>query len=85
LQNSQGKAPSSRPPAGSHDRLNPRELEVLAGIARGKRNRQIAEEPALTKHTVKVHVRKILGKPEVTSRGEAAVLARELRLESVSA
>ncbi|WP_037304747.1 helix-turn-helix transcriptional regulator [Amycolatopsis orientalis] len=67
------------------DRLNPRELEVLAGIARGKRNRQIAEELTLTEHTVKFHVRKILGKLEVTSRGEAAILARELRLESVGA
>ncbi|WP_181777236.1 helix-turn-helix transcriptional regulator [Amycolatopsis pittospori] len=67
------------------DRLNSRELEVLAGIARGKRNRQIAEELQLTEHTVKFHVRKILGKLEVTSRGEAAVLARELRLESVTA
>ncbi|WP_410661577.1 LuxR C-terminal-related transcriptional regulator [Amycolatopsis sp. lyj-112] len=66
------------------DRLNSRELEVLAGIARGKRNRQIAEELQLTEHTVKFHVRKILGKLEVTSRGEAAVLARELRLESVT-
>ncbi|MFC9255495.1 helix-turn-helix transcriptional regulator [Amycolatopsis thailandensis] len=65
------------------DRLNSRELEVLAGIARGKRNRQIAEELQLTEHTVKFHVRKILGKLEVTSRGEAAVLARELRLASV--
>jgi DNA-binding NarL/FixJ family response regulator len=34
---------------------------------------------------VKFHVRKILGKLEVTSRGEAAMLARELRLQSVSA
>ncbi|MEV6908204.1 LuxR C-terminal-related transcriptional regulator [Amycolatopsis sp. NPDC051071] len=66
------------------DKLNSRELEVLAGIARGKRNRQIAEELQLTEHTVKFHVRKILGKLEVTSRGEAAVVARELRLESVS-
>lgn len=67
------------------DRLNSRELEVLAGIARGKRNRQIAEELQLTEHTVKFHVRKILGKLEVTSRAEAAVLARDLRLESVGA
>ncbi len=67
------------------DRLNPRELEVLTGIARGKRNRQIGEELQLTEHTVKFHVRKILGKLEVTSRGEAAVLARELRMESVGA
>ncbi|WP_414941427.1 LuxR C-terminal-related transcriptional regulator [Amycolatopsis sp. cmx-11-51] len=67
------------------DRLNSRELEVLAGIARGRRNRQIAEELRLTEHTVKFHVRKILGKLEVTSRGEAAMLARELRLESAGA
>ncbi|MFI5844778.1 LuxR C-terminal-related transcriptional regulator [Catenuloplanes sp. NPDC051500] len=65
-------------PAGARplDRLNPREVEVLSGIAEGLRNRGIAERLRLSEHTVKFHVRNILEKLEVTSRGEAAALAR---------
>ncbi|SFW91748.1 helix-turn-helix transcriptional regulator [Amycolatopsis australiensis] len=66
------------------DRLNPREVEVLTGISQGLRNRQIAEQLQLSEHTVKFHVRNILGKLDVTSRGEAAALARDLRLEPVA-
>jgi DNA-binding CsgD family transcriptional regulator len=63
------------------DRLNPRELEVLSGISQGLRNRQIAEHLQLSEHTVKFHVRNILDKLDVSSRGEAAALARDLPLE----
>jgi DNA-binding CsgD family transcriptional regulator len=66
------------------DRLNPRELEVLSGISQGLRNRQIAEQLQLSEHTVKFHVRNILDKLDVSSRGEAAALARDLRLEAVT-
>ncbi|MCR6489347.1 response regulator transcription factor [Amycolatopsis sp. OK19-0408] len=66
------------------DRLNPREVEVLTGISQGLRNRQIAEQLQLSEHTVKFHVRNILGKLDVSSRGEAAALARDLRLEPVT-
>lgn len=66
------------------DRLNPRELEVLSGISQGLRNRQIAEQLQLSEHTVKFHVRNILDKLDVSSRGEAAALARDLRLEPVA-
>ncbi|ADB51749.1 helix-turn-helix transcriptional regulator [Conexibacter woesei] len=55
--------------------LNARELEVLAELARGGRNRQIAEALAITPHTVKFHVANILRKLGVSSRGEAAALA----------
>jgi DNA-binding NarL/FixJ family response regulator len=65
------------------DRLNPRELEVLSGISLGLRNRQIAVQLQLSEHTVKFHVRNILDKLDVSSRGEAAALARDLRLEPV--
>jgi DNA-binding CsgD family transcriptional regulator len=72
----------AEPPAARPlDRLHARELEVLAGITRGLRNRQIAGELQLSEHTVKFHVRNILDKLDVTSRGEAAALARELRLD----
>ncbi|GAA3575865.1 response regulator transcription factor [Amycolatopsis ultiminotia] len=67
------------------DRLNARELEVLTGISQGLRNREIAERLQLSEHTVKFHVRNLLEKLEVRSRGEAAALAHELRLEPAPA
>lgn len=66
------------------DRLNPREVEVLTRISQGLRNRQIAEHLQLSEHTVKFHVRNILDKLDVSSRGEAAALAHDLRLEPVA-
>ncbi|MGW3964481.1 helix-turn-helix transcriptional regulator [Amycolatopsis sp. NPDC005003] len=65
-------------------RLNPRELEVLSGISQGLRNRQIAGQLQLSEHTVKFHVRNILDKLDVSSRGEAAALVRDLPLEPVA-
>ncbi|MDR7274399.1 LuxR C-terminal-related transcriptional regulator [Catenuloplanes atrovinosus] len=65
-------APADPGPLG---RLHPRELEVLDGIARGLRNRAIADELRLSEHTVKFHVRNVLEKLGVRSRGEAAALA----------
>lgn len=58
------------------DGLHARELEVLAGIAEGLRNREIAGRLRLSEHTVKFHVRNILAKLGVSSRGQAAALAR---------
>ncbi|WP_305890078.1 response regulator transcription factor [Streptomyces rugosispiralis] len=57
------------------DVLGARELEVLARLARGRRNRQIAQELHISESTVKFHVANILEKLGVTSRGEAAALA----------
>jgi DNA-binding CsgD family transcriptional regulator len=57
--------------------LAARELEVLALLAHGRRNRDIAEELHISESTVKFHVAKIFDKLRVTSRGEAAALARE--------
>ncbi|WP_432824698.1 helix-turn-helix transcriptional regulator [Dactylosporangium sp. CA-092794] len=61
------------------DGLNPREIEVLSGISQGLRNRSIAEQLRLSEHTVKFHVRNILEKLNVTSRGEAAALLAHAR------
>ncbi|MFE9007644.1 LuxR C-terminal-related transcriptional regulator [Streptomyces sp. NPDC007875] len=55
--------------------LGARELEVLEQLARGRRNRQIAQELHISESTVKFHVANILEKLGVTSRGEAAALA----------
>ncbi|GAA2072689.1 response regulator transcription factor [Streptomyces albiaxialis] len=59
--------------------LHPRELEVLEQLALGRRNREIAGELHISESTVKFHVTNILGKLGVSSRGEAAALARGTR------
>lgn len=53
-------------------RLTFRERQVLALVAQGARNRQIAEELEISEFTVKRHVQRILQKLEVASRGAAA-------------
>jgi LuxR family maltose regulon positive regulatory protein len=58
--------------------LTPREAEVLRLLAAGASNRQIALRLCLSEHTVKSHVSHILGKLNVSSRGQAAARSREL-------
>ena len=52
--------------------LSEREKEVLAFVARGARNREIAEELAISEFTVKRHMQNILQKLDVPSRRAAA-------------
>ena len=60
--------------------LSPREREVLALLARGASNRQIASALFIAEGTVKNHVTRILDKLEVRDRTQAALRARELGL-----
>jgi LuxR family maltose regulon positive regulatory protein len=60
--------------------LSERELEVLRLIAAGLSNREIAEELVVAVSTVKTHIRNIYGKLDVSSRTQALVKARELKL-----
>ncbi len=57
------------------DSLTPRELEVLALIARGRSNKRIAQELGIAEKTVKTHVGHVLAKLGVTDRTQAAVIA----------
>jgi len=52
--------------------LSEREKEVLAFVARGARNREIAEELEISEFTVKRHMQNILQKLDVPSRRAAA-------------
>jgi two-component system, NarL family, response regulator LiaR len=63
--------------AGGGPDLTPRELEVLAELARGRANKAIAFELGVSERTVKTHVSNILGKLGFTDRTQAAVYAVE--------
>jgi LuxR family maltose regulon positive regulatory protein len=60
--------------------LSPQERRVLRLIAAGRTNIEIAAELVVSVNTVKVHVKSIYRKLNVTSRLEAASTARELSL-----
>jgi DNA-binding NarL/FixJ family response regulator len=57
------------------DTLTPREREVLAKIAEGRSNREIARLLRLSEKTVKAHVSSVLAKLGVQDRTQAAVYA----------
>ncbi|MDO9286281.1 MAG: response regulator transcription factor [Aquabacterium sp.] len=55
--------------------LSPREREILAHIARGASNKEIARALDIAETTVKIHVQHILRKLNLSSRVQAAVYA----------
>ena len=68
------------PISGSAPLLTDREVEVLRLVARGRANREIADELVISENTVKNHVRNILEKLHLHSRVEAAVYAHRQHL-----
>lgn len=67
-------------PATHNAGLTRREKEVLELVAQGLSNRDVAHNLSLSSGTVKLHVSHILGKLNVSSRTEAAVLATQMGL-----
>jgi two-component system nitrate/nitrite response regulator NarL len=59
--------------------LTQREREILEHLARGQSNKTIARALDISHDTVKLHVRHILSKLNLSSRVEAAVFAVEER------
>lgn len=64
-------------PTAEKDRVSPREREVLALLARGASNKEMARELQLAESTIKIHVQNILRKLNLSSRVQAAVYAVE--------
>ena len=69
--------PSNRDADGT-PRLTAREIEVLAALADGASNKEIARRLDISFHTVKFHVAAILDKLEAESRTEEVVKASQL-------
>lgn len=75
------------PDAHVHAHLTPRQIEVLALLARGRSNKMIARELDVAEATVKTHLTTIFKMLNVASRGEASAAAariervREMQVE----
>jgi DNA-binding CsgD family transcriptional regulator/tetratricopeptide (TPR) repeat protein len=67
----------ARHAARPHGRLTPRERQVLALLARGHTNREIAETLIIAQRTVEIHVSNVLGKLGLATRTQAAAYAIE--------
>ena len=63
-----------------NDPLSERELEVLALLASGRTNAEIAKELFVALGTVKSHINNIYRKLEATNRAEAVTRARKINL-----
>jgi NarL family two-component system response regulator LiaR len=72
------QAAQQPPPLGQD--LTPREREVLALLAEGQTNRQIAHQLSLSPGTVRIYVSEILSKLGAGNRTEAAALALQHNL-----
>jgi LuxR family maltose regulon positive regulatory protein len=64
--------------AGLIEPLSPRELEVLALLALGKTNQEIAQQLIVAAGTVKAHTASIYRKLDAANRTEAVAHARQL-------
>ena len=79
--------PAARPgtdAAPADEPLTPRQVAVLALLAQGRSNKQIAREMDIGEVTVKAHMTAILRKLGVTTRTEAIVAFQRGRLSSGS-
>jgi NarL family two-component system response regulator LiaR len=70
-----GATPARKAPAGLHESLTVRELEVLRLLAGGLSNRQIAQGLEISERTVQAHLSSIFGKMQVASRTQAVTEA----------
>ena len=62
------------------DALTPKEKEVLALVAKGVSNQQIAEKMCVQEVTIKTHLNSIFKKLKVSNRTQAVLLAMQIDL-----
>jgi DNA-binding CsgD family transcriptional regulator len=77
--------PGQNEAAGPLHRLTPREREVLALLASGATDKDVAATLVISPRTASIHVGNILAKLQVSNRGAAAKLARDLGLDASDA
>jgi LuxR family transcriptional regulator, maltose regulon positive regulatory protein len=75
-----GRAARPAPAPGLVEQLTGRELEILAMLAAGRSNQNIASHLVISLDTVKKHVSHLLGKLGARNRTEAVARGRELGL-----
>ncbi|WP_368622138.1 LuxR C-terminal-related transcriptional regulator [Paraburkholderia sp. BR13444] len=71
-------APRGLPYPDPHLHLTPRQIEVLALLARGRSNKVIARQLDVSEATVKTHLTTIFKALNVSSRGEASIVAARM-------
>jgi len=74
-----GTAGPERPAGEGLERLTPREAEVLARVAAGEADKEVAANLGISVPVVKAHLGKIYGKWRVRSRTEAAIRFTRLK------
>jgi DNA-binding CsgD family transcriptional regulator/tetratricopeptide (TPR) repeat protein len=72
------------PGSSTMGKLSRREMELAALVARGLKNRQIAQELVLSERTIENHVRNILKKLNLSSRSEIAAWVEGQRAQELS-
>jgi FixJ family two-component response regulator len=77
----QAQAPKLGALRARHDRLSPREMQVMALACAGKQNKQIAAELGIQVITVKVHRGNVMKKMEAASLAELARMAEILEAD----
>ncbi|GGS04192.1 DNA-binding response regulator [Streptomyces humidus] len=76
------RSPAGPPPVGGPEGLSEREREVLALVARGLTNTEIAETLGLSPLTAKTHVSRIMGRLGARDRAQLVIVAYESGLVS---
>ena len=58
----------------TEDGLTLREQEILAALASGARNRDLAQQLDISQHTVKFHLKNVYAKLDVSNRAQAVTV-----------